>query len=90
MVGTKMADAIRYGEPGRYRIGPLGGGPGRSCRAAAGGDRRWPWRRRPQKLVAAVADAVDADGVALPGVSGPAGTASRYASRGPGGAQIAA
>jgi uncharacterized protein len=33
----------------------------------------------PAEVVAAIADAVDTDGVALPGVFGPAGTAARFA-----------
>ena len=44
----------------------------------------------PADLVAAVADAVEADGVALPGVFGPAGTASRFAEMWAGRRKIAA
>ena len=78
VVGTKMADAIRYGEPGRYWIGLLDGVPaGVAVQQPAGSPLAVA--PMPAELVAAVADAVDADGVALPGVFGPAGTASRFA-----------
>ena len=89
VVGTKMADAIRYGEPGRYWIGLLDGVPaGVAVQQPAGS----PLAVAPTsaELVAALADAVDADGVALPGVSGPAGTASRFAQMWAGRRQIAA
>jgi ribosomal protein S18 acetylase RimI-like enzyme len=78
VVGTKLADAIRYGEPGRYWIGLLDGVP-------AGIAVQQPTETPlavapiPAELVAAIADAVDAGDVALPGVFGPAGTASRFA-----------
>ena len=77
-VGTKVADAIRYGEPGRYWIGLLDGVPaGVAVQQPA--ESPLAVAPMPAELVAAVADAVDADGVALPGVFGPAGTASRFA-----------
>ena len=78
VVGTKVADAIRYGEPGRYWIGLLDGVPaGVAVQQPAGSSLAVA--PMPAELVAALADALDADGVALPGVSGPAGTASRFA-----------
>jgi RimJ/RimL family protein N-acetyltransferase len=77
-VGTKLADAIRYGEPGRYWIGLLDGVPaGVAMQLPAEGPLTVA--PMPAELVAVIADAVDADGVALPGVLGPAGTASRFA-----------
>ena len=78
VVGTKVADAIRYGEPGRYWIGLLDGVP---AGVAVQQPRASPLAVAPMpaELVPAVADAVEADGVALPGVFGPAGTTSRFA-----------
>ena len=76
-VGTKLADAIRYGEPGRYWIGLLDGVPaGVAMQLPAEGPLTVA--PMPAELVAFIANAVDADGVALPGVLGPAGTASRF------------
>ena len=78
VVGTKLADAIRYGEPGRYWIGLLDGVPaGVAVQQPA--DAPLAVAPMPAALVVAIADAVDADGVALPGVFGPAGTAARFA-----------
>jgi uncharacterized protein len=78
VVGTKLADAIRYGEPGRYWIGLLDGIPaGVAVRQPA--DSSLAVAPMAADVVAAIADAVDTDGVALPGVFGPAGTASRFA-----------
>jgi ribosomal protein S18 acetylase RimI-like enzyme len=78
VVGTKVADAIRYGEPGRYWIGLLDGVPaGVAVQQPA--ESPLAVAPMPAELVAAIAGAVDADGVALPGVSGPAETASRFA-----------
>ena len=78
VVGTKLADAIRYGESGRYWIGLLDGVPaGVAVQLPA--DAPLALAPMPAELVAFIAGAVDADGVALPGVSGPAGTASRFA-----------
>ena len=78
VVGTKLADAIRYGEPGRYWIGLLDGVPaGVAVQQPA--DTPLAVAPMPAELVAAIAAAVDAEGVALPGVFGPAGTASRFA-----------
>jgi ribosomal protein S18 acetylase RimI-like enzyme len=78
VVGTKLADAIRYGEPGRYWIGLLDGVPaGVAVQQPA--DSPLAVAPTPAEVVAAIADAVDTDGVALPGVFGPAGTASRFA-----------
>src|SRR5271168_3691762 len=75
VVGTKLADAIRYGEPGRYWIGLHDGVPaGVAVQQPA--DTALAVAPMPAELGAAIADAVDADGVALPGVFGPAGTAS--------------
>jgi hypothetical protein len=77
VVGTKLADAIRYGEPGRYWIGLLDGVPaGVAVQQPA--DSPLAVAPMPAEVVAAIADAVDSD-VALPGVFGPAGTASRFA-----------
>jgi ribosomal protein S18 acetylase RimI-like enzyme len=78
VVGTKLADAIRYGELGRYWIGMLDGVPaGLAVQQPA--DTPLAVAPMPAELVSAIAGAVDADGVALPGVFGPAGTASRFA-----------
>ena len=78
VVGTKLADAIRYGEPGRYWIGLLDGTPaGVAVQQPA--DTPLAVAPMPADLVEAIADAAEADGVALPGVFGPAGTASRFA-----------
>jgi ribosomal protein S18 acetylase RimI-like enzyme len=78
VVGTKLADAIRYREPGRYWIGLLDGVPvGLAVQQPS--DSALAVAPMPAGVVAAIADAVDADGVAMPGVFGPAGTASRFA-----------
>lgn len=78
VVGTKLADAIRYGEPGRYWIGLLDGVPaGVAVQQPA--ETPLALAPMPAELVEAIADAVDADGVLLPGVSGPAAGASRFA-----------
>ncbi len=78
VVGTKLADAIRYGEPGRHWIGLLDGVPaGVAVQQPA--DAALAVAPMPAALVAPVAGAVDSGGVALPGVIGPAGTASRFA-----------
>ena len=77
-VGTRLADAIRYGEPGRYWIGLLDGVPvGVAVQQPA--DSPLAVAPMPTGVVAAIADAVDAYGVAMPGVFGPAGTASCFA-----------
>lgn len=78
VVGTKLADAIRYGEPGRYWIGLLDGVPA-GVAVQQPVDTPLAVAPMPAELVAAIADAVDADGVALPGVFGPAGGAARFA-----------
>jgi len=89
VVGTKLADAIRYGEPGRYWTGLLDGIPaGLAVQQPA--DRALAVAPMPTELVAAIAAAVDADGVALPGVFGPAGVASRFAEAWAGRRQVAA
>ncbi len=89
VVGTKLADAIRYGEPGRYWIGLLHGVPaGVAVQQPA--DTPLAVAPMPAELVAAIADAVDADGVALPGVFGPAATASRFAEAWAGRRKVAA
>ena len=78
VVGTKLADAIRYGETGRYWVGLLDGLPaGVAVLQPAG--TPLAVAPMPATLVAAIADAIDTDGVALPGVFGPAATASRFA-----------
>jgi ribosomal protein S18 acetylase RimI-like enzyme len=78
VVGTKLADAIRYGEPGRYWIGLLDGVPaGVAVQQPA--DTSLAVAPMPAELVAAIAGAIDEGGVALPGVFGPASTASRFA-----------
>jgi ribosomal protein S18 acetylase RimI-like enzyme len=78
VVGTKLADAIRYREPGRYWTGLLDGAPaGVAVQQPA--DTRLAVAPMPTELVAAIAGAIDAAGVTLPGVSGPAATASRFA-----------
>lgn len=78
VVGTKLADAIRYDEPGQYWIGLLDGVPaGVAVQQPA--DTPLAVAPMPAELVAAIADAVDADNVALPGVFGPTGTARRFA-----------
>lgn len=78
VVGTKLADAIRYGEPGRYWIALLNGAP---AAVAVQVPVDAPLALAPvhADLVPAIADAVAADGVALSGVFGPAGTVSRFA-----------
>jgi ribosomal protein S18 acetylase RimI-like enzyme len=78
VVGTKLADAIRYREPGRYWIGLLDGVPA-GVAVQQPSDSALAVAPMPAGVVAAIADAVDADGVAMPGVFGPAGTASRFA-----------
>ncbi len=78
VVGTKLADAIRYGEPGRYWIALRDGVPaGVAVQQPA--DTPLAVAPMPWELGAAIADSVNTDGVALPGVFGPAGTASRFA-----------
>jgi hypothetical protein len=78
VVGTKLADAIRYGEPGRYWIGLLDGVPaGVAVQQPA--DAPLAVAPMPPDLVAAIAGAADADGVTVPGVFGPAGTAACFA-----------
>jgi ribosomal protein S18 acetylase RimI-like enzyme len=78
VVGTKLADAIRYGEPGRYWVGLLDGVPaGVAMQQPA--DTPLAVAPMPAELVVPIADALDAGGFALPGVFGPAGTATRFA-----------
>jgi predicted GNAT family acetyltransferase len=78
VVGTKLADAIRYGERGRYWTGLLDGVPaGVAVQQPA--DTPLALAPMPQEVAVAIADAVEAEGIALPGISGPAGTASRFA-----------
>src|SRR5215469_13518813 len=78
VVGTKLTDAIRYGEPGRSWIGLRDGVPvGVAVQQPA--DTPLAVAPMPAELVAAIADAADVGDVALPGVFGPAGTASRFA-----------
>ena len=80
VVGTKLADAVRYGEAGRYWVGLQAGIPA-GVAAAQPADAALAVAPMPADLVFAVAAAIEADGVGLPGVSGPAGTASRFAGR---------
>src|SRR4029077_6413034 len=69
VVGTKLADAIRYGEPGRYWIGLVDGIPaGIAVQPSA--DTPLAVAPMPAELVAAIANAVDAAGATLPGVFG--------------------
>ena len=78
VVGTKLADAIRYGEPGRYWIGLLDGVPaGVAVQQPAGAPLAVA--PMPAELIAAIADAVDRGDIALPGVFGPSGIASAFA-----------
>jgi ribosomal protein S18 acetylase RimI-like enzyme len=78
VVATKLADAIAYGEPGRYWIGLLDGVPaGVAVQQPTG--TSLAVAPMPAELVAAVAGAVDNGNVALPGVSGSAEAASRFA-----------
>jgi ribosomal protein S18 acetylase RimI-like enzyme len=89
VVGTKLADAVRYGESGRYWIGLLDGVPaGVAVQQPA--DAPLAVAPMPAGLVMAIADAVDKDEIALPGVFGPAGTASRFAEAWAGRRKIAA
>ena len=78
VVGTKLADAVCYGEAGRYWIGLRAGTPA-GVAAAQPADAPLAVAPMPADLVRAVAAAIDADGVGLPGVFGPAETASRFA-----------
>lgn len=78
VVGTKLADAIRYREPGRYWIGLTDGVPA-GVAVQQPVDTRLAVAPMPTELVAAIADAIHAADVVLPGVSGPATTASRFA-----------
>jgi ribosomal protein S18 acetylase RimI-like enzyme len=78
VVGTKLADAVRYDEPGRYWIGLLDGvAAGLAVQQPA--DAPLALAPMPAELIVTIAGAVDADGVPLPGVSGPAGAASHFA-----------
>ncbi len=78
VVGTKLADAMRYGEPGRYWIGLLDGVPaGVAVQQPA--DTPLAVAPMPAELAAAIAGAVDEADVTLPGVFGPAGAAARFA-----------
>jgi ribosomal protein S18 acetylase RimI-like enzyme len=78
VVGTKLADAIGYGEPGRYWIGLVDGVPaGLAVQQPAGA--ALAVAPMPAELVEAIGEALDAGDVALPGVFGAAQTASRFA-----------
>jgi hypothetical protein len=78
VIGTKLADAIRYNEPGRYWIGLADGVPaGVAVQQPA--DTPLAVAPMPAALVVAIAGAIEAGGLVLPGVFGPAGTASRFA-----------
>jgi uncharacterized protein len=78
VVGTKLEDAIRYDEPGRYWIGLIDGVPA-GVAAQQPAEAPLAVAPMPAELVEAIAHAVDAGDVALPGVFGSAGTASRFA-----------
>lgn len=78
VVGTKLADAIRYGELGRYWIALLDGVPA-GIAVQQPVDAPLTVAPMPAELVPAIADAVAVDGVAVPGVFGPAGIASHFA-----------
>jgi len=78
VVGTKLADAICYAEPGRYWIGLLDGvSAGVAVQQPA--DAPLALAPMPAELVAAIAGAADAAGVTVPGVAGPASAAARFA-----------
>jgi len=89
VVATKLADAIRYDEPGRYWIGLLDGVPAALAVQQPTGTSL-AVAPMPAELIAAVADAVDQGNVALPGVFGSAETASRFAELWAGRRRIAA
>jgi ribosomal protein S18 acetylase RimI-like enzyme len=78
VVGTKLADAIRYGEPGRYWIGLIDGVPA-GIAVQQPTDTPLAMAPMPAELVPAIAAAVDARRVVPPGVFGPAVTAARFA-----------
>lgn len=88
-VGTRLADAVRYGEPGRYWIGLLDGRPA-GLAAQQPADAPLTVAPMAGQLAAAIAGAADADGVALPGVFGLAATASRFAAEWAGRRKVAA
>jgi ribosomal protein S18 acetylase RimI-like enzyme len=89
VVGTKLADAIRYGEPGRYWIG-LADGIAAGLAVQQPADGALAVAPMPGDVAAAIAGAVAADGVELPGVFGPAGAASRFAAEWSGQRKVAA
>jgi uncharacterized protein len=78
VVGTKLADAIRYGESGRYWIGLLDGVPA-GVAVQQPVDSPLALAPMPAEVSAAIADAVDTDGVPVPGVFGPARSATHFA-----------
>ena len=78
VVGTKLADAVRYGEPGRYWIGLHDGLPA-GVAVQQPTDTPLAVGPTPADLVEAIADAADVGNVALPGVFGPAATVARFA-----------
>jgi GNAT superfamily N-acetyltransferase len=78
VVGTKLADAIRYGEPGQYWVGLTDGVPA-GVAVLQPPNTPLAVAPMPATLVAAIAERVDTDNVALGGVTGPAATASRFA-----------
>lgn len=78
VVGTRLTDAVRYGEPGRYWIGFLDGVPaGLAVQQPA--NSPVAVAPMPADVADAVAGAIKAEGASLPGVFGPAGTAARFA-----------
>jgi predicted GNAT family acetyltransferase len=89
VVGTKLADAIRYGEPGRYWVALADGVPaGLAVQQPADGPLAVA--SMPAEVVTAIAAAVAADDVELPGVFGAAGPASRFAAEWAGQRKVAA
>lgn len=77
VVGTKLAEAIGHNEPGRYWIGLADGVPA-AVAVQQPADTPLAVAPMPAALVVAMARAIQAGGSALPGVFGPAGTASRF------------
>jgi predicted GNAT family acetyltransferase len=78
VVGTRLADAVRYGEQGRYWMaGPDRAPAGLAVQQPAG--TPLALAPMPAELVAAMGDALAAGDVQLPGVSGPADATARFA-----------
>ena len=78
VVGTKLADAVRYREAGRYWIGLIDGVPaGIAVQQPA--DTALAVAPMPAELITAIAHTVEKSDVELPAVFGPTGPASRFA-----------